>query len=87
MTTPARPHRLSKSRFVAGCQCHKLLWWRVHEPNSVSSRNFFRTRLLSVVGEYSFPRSSYRVDVPMSRLNRPRVFGSMPRVFLADSPT
>jgi hypothetical protein len=26
MTTPARPHRLSKSRFVAGCQCHKLLW-------------------------------------------------------------
>ncbi len=23
MTTPTRPHRLSKSRFVAGCQCHK----------------------------------------------------------------
>ncbi len=34
MTTPTRPHRLSKSRFVAGCQCHKLLWWRVHEPNA-----------------------------------------------------
>jgi len=28
-------HRLSKSRFVAGTQCHKLLWWRVHEPNAV----------------------------------------------------
>lgn len=26
---------LSKSRFVTGCQCHKLLWWKVHEPNAV----------------------------------------------------
>jgi cytoskeletal protein CcmA (bactofilin family) len=34
MTTPTRPHRLSKSRFAAGCQCHKLLWWRVHEPQA-----------------------------------------------------
>ncbi len=24
--------RLSKSRFVAGVQCHKQLWWKVHEP-------------------------------------------------------
>ena len=29
--TPA----LSKSRFVAGWQCHKLLWWKVHEPDAV----------------------------------------------------
>ncbi len=28
-------HRLSKSRFVAGVQCHKLLWWKVHEPGAV----------------------------------------------------
>src|SRR6266496_5918123 len=27
--------RLSKSRFVAGTQCHKLLWWKVHEPLAV----------------------------------------------------
>jgi predicted RecB family nuclease len=26
--------RLSKSRFMAGLQCHKLLWWKVHEPNA-----------------------------------------------------
>jgi predicted RecB family nuclease len=26
--------RLSKSRFVAGLQCHRLLWWRVHEPDA-----------------------------------------------------
>lgn len=30
----AGPHRLSKSRFVAGCKCHGLLWLRVHEPDT-----------------------------------------------------
>jgi hypothetical protein len=28
------PLRLSKSLFVAGVQCHKRLWWTVHEPNA-----------------------------------------------------
>ncbi|MEX2179227.1 MAG: DUF2779 domain-containing protein [Gemmatimonadaceae bacterium] len=27
--------QLSKSRFVAGSQCHRLLWWKAHEPNAV----------------------------------------------------
>lgn len=27
-------YHLSKSRFVAGLQCHKLLWWKVHEPDA-----------------------------------------------------
>jgi len=31
---PSAPLRLSKSRFVAGVQCHKQLWWRVHEPDA-----------------------------------------------------
>jgi len=26
--------RLSKSRFLAGLQCHKQLWWRVHETDA-----------------------------------------------------
>ncbi len=26
--------RLSKSRFMSGLQCHKQLWWRVHEPEA-----------------------------------------------------
>jgi hypothetical protein len=34
MLAPERSHRLSKSRFVAGLQCTKLLWWRTHEPES-----------------------------------------------------
>ncbi len=26
--------RLSKSRFTSGLQCHRQLWWRVHEPDA-----------------------------------------------------
>ena len=26
--------RLSKSRFTAGLQCARQLWWRVHEPDA-----------------------------------------------------
>src|SRR6266700_6020225 len=33
MTTTAA--RLSKSRFTSGLQCHKKLWWEVHEPDAV----------------------------------------------------
>jgi hypothetical protein len=29
------PPFLSKSRFVTGVQCHKLLWWTVHDPDAV----------------------------------------------------
>jgi predicted RecB family nuclease len=27
--------RLSKSRFTSGLQCHKKLWWEVHEPKAI----------------------------------------------------
>ncbi|MGW8266848.1 MAG: DUF2779 domain-containing protein [Longimicrobiales bacterium] len=27
-------HALSKSRFAEGLQCHKLLWWTIHEPDA-----------------------------------------------------
>lgn len=26
--------RLSKSRFTAGLQCHRQLWWKIHEPDA-----------------------------------------------------
>lgn len=32
MTQPSP--RLSKSRFTSGLQCHKKLWWEVHEPDA-----------------------------------------------------
>lgn len=31
---PSDPLRLSKSRYLNGLQCHKQLWWRVHEPDA-----------------------------------------------------
>src|SRR5690348_3195625 len=30
----AEPVRHSKSRYLNGLQCHKQLWWRVHEPDA-----------------------------------------------------
>jgi len=33
-TSMPHAHGLSKSRYVSGLQCHKQLWWRVHEPAS-----------------------------------------------------
>lgn len=35
MPTTDHTHGLSKSRFVAGWQCHKYLWWKTHEPDAV----------------------------------------------------
>ncbi len=34
----ARPPGLSKSRFTAGLQCHRQLWWRVHERDAPELR-------------------------------------------------
>src|SRR5437773_5490574 len=31
----SKPARLSKSRFTSGLQCHKKLWWEVHEPEAL----------------------------------------------------
>src|SRR5438552_816858 len=31
---PSQPARLSTSRYLSGLQCHKQLWWRVHEPEA-----------------------------------------------------
>jgi hypothetical protein len=32
------PHRLSKSRFTAGLQCHRQLWWKAHEARAPELR-------------------------------------------------
>ena len=70
MTTPTRSHRLSKSRFVAGCQCHKLLWWKVHEPQAeelqpdvVLQDRFDQGRELGELAETRFP-GGVLIDFP-----------------------
>jgi hypothetical protein len=31
----AGPYRLSKSCFTSGLQCHKKLWWEVHDRDAI----------------------------------------------------
>ncbi|HYK82313.1 MAG TPA: DUF2779 domain-containing protein [Gemmatimonadales bacterium] len=62
--------RLSKSRYLAGLQCHKQLWWRVHEPEApelapdAALRNLFAQG--SEVGRRArdFVPSGALVDLP-----------------------
>jgi hypothetical protein len=56
------PAPLSKSRFVKGWQCHKLLWWMVHEPkaeelipNKVLRDRFDQGREVTLVARGRFP--------------------------------
>ena len=72
MTTPVRPtaSRLSKSRFMAGSQCHKLLWLKVHEkdaPELVITEAlrdlFFQGSLVGELAQKVFPGGKL-VDLP-----------------------
>ena len=61
LTSPSQL-RLSKSRFVAGSQCHKLLWLKVHEPGAVELQpsrvledRFDQGRLVGELARERFP--------------------------------
>ena len=54
--------RLSKSRFTAGWQCTKLLWWKVHEPQAkelqpdiVLQDRFDQGRQVGEIAQTRFP--------------------------------
>ncbi len=58
--------RLSKSRFVAGAQCHKLLWWTVHEPEAdelqpdkVLQDRFDQGRQVTTLARQRFPGATF----------------------------
>ena len=62
--------RLSKSRFVAGSQCHKLLWLKVHEPgavelqpNRVLEDRFDQGRMVGELARQRFP-GGVLIDLP-----------------------
>src|SRR4051812_2784950 len=62
--------RLSKSRFTAGTQCHKLLWWKVREPNAVELQpdkvlkdRFDQGTQVGVLARQHFP-GGVLVDLP-----------------------
>jgi predicted RecB family nuclease len=65
-----RSTRLSKSRFVAGWQCEKLLWWMVHEsnapelqPDKVLQDLFDQGRHVGELARRRFPGGTL-IDVP-----------------------
>jgi len=57
---------LSKSRFTSGLQCHKQLWWRVHEPNAPELIS--DTALLAVFDQGNRVGELARSYVPGGRL-------------------
>lgn len=69
MSTPF-PLRLSKSRFVAGSQCHKLLWLKVYEPgaielqpNKVLQDRFDQGAVVGALARRRFP-GGVLIDLP-----------------------
>ncbi|HLG05367.1 MAG TPA: DUF2779 domain-containing protein [Gemmatimonadales bacterium] len=70
LETSSRTPHLSKSRFVTGCQCEKLLWWTVHEPgapelqpNKVLQDLFDQGRHVGELAREEFP-GGVHVDLP-----------------------
>jgi predicted RecB family nuclease len=62
--------QLSKSRFVAGSQCHKLLWWKVHErdapelqPDKVLQDRFDQGTQVGELARTLFP-GGVLIDLP-----------------------
>lgn len=69
MSTPPAP-RLSKSRFVFGWQCEKLLWWTVHEPDAAELQPdkvlqdlFDQGRIVGELARTEFP-GGVLIDLP-----------------------
>jgi predicted RecB family nuclease len=88
-------HRLSKSRYTAGVQCHKLLWWKVHEPLAVELQpdkvledRFDQGRQVGVLARDRFP-GGVLVDLPHDayaervKLTRKLIDASAPTIFEA----
>jgi predicted RecB family nuclease len=62
--------QLSKSRFVAGTQCHRLLWWKVHDkdavelqPDKVLKDRFDQGTQVTTIARTRFPGGKL-VDLP-----------------------
>jgi predicted RecB family nuclease len=62
--------RLSKSRFVTGWQCPKLLWWKVHEPGAdelvpgiVEQDRFDQGAMVGRLAQAEFP-GGVLIDLP-----------------------
>jgi hypothetical protein len=76
--SPPGPRLLTKSEFVAGRQCHKRLWWTVHEPHCqelVPDRN-----ALAIMANGRLVGHTARDHLPGGILIGPAYLGSGERV-------
>src|SRR5688500_5957445 len=89
------PHRLSKSRYTAGAQCHKLLWWKVHDkdavelqPGKVLQDRFDQGTQVGTLARGAFPGGTL-VDLPHNavaervQLTRKLIDDGAPAIFEA----
>ena len=87
--------RLSKSRYVAGLQCHKLLWWKVHDSNAkelaadpVAKNRFEQGDEVTRVARTHFPGGNL-IDLPPFQYDnriaatREALGGNAPAIFEA----
>ena len=81
----AGPYRLSKSRFTSGLQCHKKLWWEVHEPDAVELQPdkvlqdlFDQGRQVGEAARARYP-GGVLIDLPHSRSQGARGAGERRR--------
>jgi hypothetical protein len=87
--------RLSKSRYVAGLQCHKLLWWKVHDrdapelvPDPVARNRFEQGDEVTRAARGRFPGGRL-IDLPPFQYDnkiaatREALAGSAPAIFEA----
>lgn len=91
---PDSAPRLSKSRFTAGFQCTKLLWWKVHEPDAkelqpgiVLQDRFDQGRQVGKIARTLFPGGvlidgDHR-DPARAERTREAIAGGAPAVFEA----
>src|SRR5688572_25271041 len=70
MRSSSGQQRLSKSRYVAGTQCHRLLWWKVHDPDAkelqpdkVLQDRFDQGAQVGVLAREQFP-GGVLIDLP-----------------------
>lgn len=91
----SRGNHLSKSRFVAGTQCHKYLWWKVHErdaaelkPDKVLQDRFDQGTHVGEVARTRFP-DGVLIDRPYNdiegklRATQEALEGGAPAIFEA----
>src|SRR5216117_661490 len=83
---PSESPRLSKSRYLSGLQCHKQLWWRVHEPEAPELSPTPGQENLFAQGREVGARARAHIPPLGEQVLLPRRRGQLRRLGLVHSP-